>query len=92
MPPSGSYMLYSLRAASRWCHRGADARSGSKDSEAGIQRIRSEPAPRVRKEKTSSIRGGTRFWGPIELAENKLGASEQFAMFFFAILAKNDGA
>jgi hypothetical protein len=44
-----------------------------------------------KKEKTSSIRGGTRFWGPIELAEVTLDATGRMAISFFAILQKKDG-
>jgi len=46
--------------------------------------------PAERKRKTSSIRGGTRFWGPIELAESTLNATGRMAISFFAILQKKD--
>jgi hypothetical protein len=63
------------------------------------------PAPRVvhreqktlgavkglQKGKTSSIRGGTRFWGPIELAESTLNATKRLAISFFAFLQKKAG-
>jgi hypothetical protein len=44
----------------------------------------------LRKKITSSIRGGTRFWGPIELAEITLNAARRMAISFFAILQKKD--
>jgi len=45
---------------------------------------------RKKEKKTSSIRGGTRFWGPIELAESTLNATGRMAISFFAILQKKD--
>jgi hypothetical protein len=49
-----------------------------------------ERAARKIKSKASSIRGGTRFWGPIELAEITLNATGRLAIFFFANLLKKD--
>src|ERR1700751_2109384 len=46
--------------------------------------------PPKEREKTSSIRGGTRFWGPIELAEGTLNPPGRMAISFFAILQKKD--